>query len=94
MNEFSEIYLWIGYLAAFLTTSGFLPQVIQVYKTNRTEDLSLKTFSMLSLGVLMWFIYGVGLTAYPIIIANGITLILVSYIMFKIIINEKNNKKH
>lgn len=73
-----------GYLAAFLTTVAFIPQVIKIYKTNKTKDLSLSTFLMFCIGVFCWLIYGLYLNSFPMIIANIITLCLCFYILFKI----------
>lgn len=81
----------IGFVAAFLTTVAFVPQVIKVYKTNKTEDLSLLTFSMFSTGVFLWLIYGLYIESYPVIIANIITFILAMYILVKIIKNLRSN---
>ena len=36
-----DIPTFLGYLAGFLTTSAFLPQVIKAWKTKSTQDLSL-----------------------------------------------------
>ena len=59
----------IGYIAAFLTTAAFVPQVYRVMKTKSTKDLSIVTFSMLFVGVILWAIYGFILNDLPIIIA-------------------------
>lgn len=75
---------YIGFLAAFLTTAAFIPQVIKIYKTNKTKNLSLPTFLMFSLGVFCWLLYGIYLNSYPMIIANVITLCLSIYILYKI----------
>ena len=71
------ITLAIGLLAGILCTVSFLPQVIKVFKTKKTEDLSLVTFSLLSVGVFFWLVYGILIGALPIILANATTLILV-----------------
>ncbi len=72
----------IGYLAATLTTSSFLPQAIMTIKTRDTESLSLGMYSMFALGVLFWLIYGIYKSDNAIIFANAITLILASSILF------------
>ena len=77
----------IGFLAAFLTTIAFLPQVYKIYKSNKTEDLSLFTFSLFTVGVFCWLSYGIYLNNYPMIIANIITFLLALYILIKIIKN-------
>ena len=64
-------------LAGALTTISFVPQVIKIYRTKDAKDLSLVTFCIFSCGVLMWLIYGILVHEWPIILANGITLILI-----------------
>ena len=71
----------IGLVAAILTTFSFIPQAYKVYKTQKTTDLSLGMFSLFTLGVLLWTIYGILLAAFPIILANTITFILALYIL-------------
>ena len=44
----------LGFTAAFFTTAAFVPQALKVYKTKKTEDLSLGLFSMLTFGVFLW----------------------------------------
>ena len=66
----------IGYLAAFLTTAAFLPQVYKVIKSKSTKDLSVVTFSMLFVGVILWTYYGFILNELPIIIANIVMIVL------------------
>ncbi len=71
----------IGYIAAVLTTSSFLPQAILTIKTKDTESLSLGMYSAFTLGVLLWLIYGVYLDDNAIIFANAITLVLSASIL-------------
>lgn len=75
----------IGYVAATLTTASFLPQAILTIKTKDTESLSLSMYSMFTLGVLCWLIYGVCIADEAIIFANAITFVLAASILsFKI----------
>ena len=78
MNISSEL---IGYLAATLTTSSFLPQAIMTIRTRDTESLSLGMYSMFALGVFLWLIYGIYLSNKAIIIANAITFVLAAVIL-------------
>jgi MtN3 and saliva related transmembrane protein len=61
----------IGMVAAALTTFSFLPQLIRILRTKHTKDLSLFTFSLFSLGVLLWLVYGILIKEAPVIIANS-----------------------
>ncbi|MDD5411827.1 MAG: SemiSWEET transporter [Methylobacter sp.] len=75
----------IGYIAATLTTASFLPQAILTIKTKDTDSLSLSMYSIFTLGVLFWLIYGIYKSDNAIIFANAITLLLASSILsFKI----------
>ena len=76
----NQIFL-VGILAATLTTLSFLPQVIKTFKTRHTKDLSLGMLVIFALGLVLWTVYGVMLKELPIILANTVTLMLVSYIL-------------
>ncbi|MFP4091059.1 MAG: SemiSWEET family sugar transporter [Cyclobacteriaceae bacterium] len=67
---------YIGFVAAFMTTLAFLPQVIKTYQLRSAKDLSLSTFSILAIGLVMWLIYGLLMNDMPIILANFFTLLL------------------
>ncbi len=70
-----------GSLAGALTTIAFIPQVVRTWKTRSAQDISLFMFLLFSCGVLLWLIYGILLHALPIILANGITLVLSTSIL-------------
>lgn len=70
-----------GTLAATLTTVSFIPQVWQVFKTRHTADISLAMYGLFTSGVALWLAYGLLLGAWPIIIANGITLLLAGMVL-------------
>jgi len=71
----------IGYLAGFITTVSFVPQVIKVYQTKHTKDLSLVMLVLFCSGVSLWTVYGIVLGQVPIIIPNAVVLVLASYIL-------------
>lgn len=66
----------IGSIAAVLTTVAFLPQAYHSWKTRDLSGISLPMYSLFSLGVAFWLAYGLMILSWPVIIANGITLIL------------------
>ncbi|OGC06468.1 hypothetical protein A2526_06035 [candidate division WOR-1 bacterium RIFOXYD2_FULL_36_8] len=73
---------WIGIVAAVLTTSAFLPQVIKAYKTKHTKDISFMMCIVLSVGLILWLVYGILLFSLPIILANSVTLLLIGYLIY------------
>jgi MtN3 and saliva related transmembrane protein len=66
----------LGFLAGFLTTVAFIPQLTRVIRTRSTKDLSLPMFLIFTTGVLLWLMYGVAIGSAPVIAANGVTLVL------------------
>lgn len=76
-----KIAFIIGLMAAILSTVSFLPQVLQAYKTKHTKDISLATFIILFIGVVLWLIYGILIKATPVILANAATSILTLIIL-------------
>jgi MtN3 and saliva related transmembrane protein len=72
---------FFGYISAFCTTAAFVPQAIKVYRTNKTNDISLGMILLMTIGVGFWIIYGFLITAPPVIVANVITFVLALYIL-------------
>lgn len=66
----------IGYVAAVLTTLAFVPQAWQTWRTRDASGISLGKYAMFCTGVALWLIYGLLLGAWPIILANAVTLVL------------------
>lgn len=72
---------FIGALAAILTTGAFIPQAWLTWKTRRADGVSLGMYSIFTLGVALWLVYGVIIGAWPVIIANAVTLALALFIL-------------
>ena len=71
-----------GYAAALCTTTAYVPQVLRVWRTRSTHDISRRMFFVLVTGLALWLAYGFWRGEIPIILANGITLMLASTILF------------
>ena len=71
----------VGYMAAFLTTASFVPQAWHTFKTRDVRGISLGMYSAFTAGVTCWLIYGALLGAWPIVIANMVTLALAATIL-------------
>lgn len=71
----------IGYLAAFLTTCSFVPQALHTFRTRDVSGISLGMYSVFTVGVALWLLYGLALAAWPIVAANAITLVLAGTIL-------------
>ncbi len=77
----------IGFLAAFLSAISMAPQVIKIYRTRKTKDLSLGAFSVLASGLLLWMVYGIIIEAIPVIVGNAVGF---SFSMYIILMKIKN----
>jgi MtN3 and saliva related transmembrane protein len=71
----------IGTLAATLTTASFMPQALHTFRTKDVRGISLLMYSVFTVGVALWLVYGLLLQAWPIVIANAITVSLASAIL-------------
>lgn len=80
----------LGYTAATLTTASFVPQAWLTFRTRDVRGISLGMYSAFTLGVAMWLAYGVLLGAWPVIVANAITLALAATILaMKIVLGRR-----
>ena len=71
----------IGTLGASLTTIAFMPQVWHTFRTKDVSGISLGMYTVLTVGIALWVVYGWLLSAWPIIISTGITLSLAMMIL-------------
>jgi len=79
----------MGFIAAFLTTSAFVPQVVKIVKTKSVKDISLPMFAMFFGGVSCWMIYGLLIKSPPVIIANFLSIIMnATIIIYKLKYNK------
>ncbi len=72
---------YAGYAAALCTTGAYVPQVLKVWRTRATQDISLKMFLVLVTGLALWLAFGALKGEWPIILANGVTLMLAGTIL-------------
>lgn len=70
-----------GLVAASLTTFAFLPQVVQTWRSRSTAGLNLPMLVVLTTGIALWTVYGLGTGQLPVILANAVTLCLVSILL-------------
>lgn len=76
-----SIIQFLGLIAGACTTIAFLPQVFKTWKSRSAKDLSLSMFTIFSLGVALWLVYGFLMNDLPLIAANLITLMLASTLL-------------
>ena len=81
----------VGTIAACLTTASFVPQAWLSFKTRDVSGVSLSMYSVFTAGVALWLVYGLLLGAWPIVVANAITLLLALAILgMKLVYGRKH----
>ncbi|TFG88229.1 MAG: hypothetical protein E4H18_02600 [Hyphomicrobiales bacterium] len=68
--------VFVAALAATLTTVAFVPQAIHIIRFKETRAISLQMYVVFASGVALWFVFGVMIWNWPIMVANAITLAL------------------
>ncbi len=71
----------IGYLAAVLTTCSFVPQAWLTLRTRDVSGISLGMYAVFTTGVALWLLYGWLTDAWPVVLANAVTLALAGSIL-------------
>ena len=69
---------YLGFTAGTISSIVFLPQVIKTWKTRSARDISMLMFSLATLSVILWLVYGLMLDPlnWPIIYTNSCVLVL------------------
>lgn len=85
---------WLGYAAAALTTFSFVPQALHTFRTRDVSGISLAMYTAFTVGITLWLAYGLILEAWPIVLANIVTLALALCILgMKIVIEQRRSHK-
>jgi MtN3 and saliva related transmembrane protein len=66
----------LGLAASLLTTSSFVPQVWVTWKSRDVSGISLPTYLIITLGLLLWLAYGWIKGDLPLIVANSVMVLL------------------
>lgn len=71
----------LGLAASVLTVCSLFPQVLKVYQTQRTRDLSLWRYSMIFAGTSLWSFYFWG-DNWLAFVNESLCAVLYSYILY------------
>jgi MtN3 and saliva related transmembrane protein len=78
----------IGLIAAVFTTSSFFPQVIKIWKTKQTKDISTAMYIAMMIGTCFWLTYGILISSFAIIVANIVSGLLVLFVLIFKLLNR------
>lgn len=72
----------IGYAAGATTTLVALPQAIKSWRSKETDDVSLTSYLVYLIGLILWAVYGVMDKDYPILISSFFEVIPVIMVIY------------
>lgn len=76
-----EIVTIVGALAALCSTTSFAPQAWKIIKSRDTSGISSRMYMVTVVGFALWLAYGLMKGEWPLIVTNGICLILSGFIL-------------
>jgi MtN3 and saliva related transmembrane protein len=75
----------IGLIAGACTTFSFVPQILEIWRTKSTKDISLGMYAIFTTGIILWAVYGFLISSLSMIIWNIVTfLFAVTILLFKL----------
>ena len=76
-----EIVTILGALAALCSTTSFAPQAWKIIKSRDTSGISSRMYMVTVVGFALWLAYGIMKGEWPLIVTNGICLVLSGFIL-------------
>lgn len=67
----------LAYAAGTITAVCFLPQIYQTLRTRRANDVSLSMLLLTIASLILYEIYALVLSLWPVVIMNAVALVLV-----------------
>jgi MtN3 and saliva related transmembrane protein len=83
----------LGYAAATLTTAAFVPQVRHTLRTRDVSGISTGMYAVFTTGIALWLLYGLAVRAWPIVVANAVTLGLAATILVLKLTVERERRR-
>jgi len=71
----------VGFAATICSVTSFVPQAWKVIRTRDTSAISRHMYAITVVGFSLWFAYGILLGQLPLIITNGVCLVLSGFIL-------------
>jgi MtN3 and saliva related transmembrane protein len=82
----------LGYLAASVSTASFTPQAWKIIQSRETKNISLGMYVLTVLGFTLWLLFGALLGQWPLVLSNGVCLVLSGFILvMKLLPRSKKN---
>ena len=73
---------WLGFIGGALVTLSLVPQILRVFKLKSAREISMLFNSLILVGIILWLSYGIFLKLPPVIMWNGIGVVLVAVLLY------------
>lgn len=83
----------VGYLAALCSMTSFAPQAWKIIRTRDTNSISAPMYAMTVAGFLLWLVFGIMKSEGPIIITNGVCLLLSAFILLMTVLPRRRKEQ-
>lgn len=95
MNNIFGIFQLIG---GVIMSVGYIPQIVQMFRTKSSEGLNFKSFGMIFAGIALYEIYAVALvvidgSGHMYLITNSVSTLLSGLMCLLIKVYEKREEK-
>ena len=71
----------VGALATLASMASFTPQAVKIIRTRDASGISAATYAVTVVGFALWMAYGVLIGKWPLIVTNGVCLLLAGFIL-------------
>jgi MtN3 and saliva related transmembrane protein len=82
----------VGGAATLASTVSFTPQAWKIIRTRDTSALSAGMYSVTVTGFTLWLAYGLLLMQWPLIVTNGLCLLLSAFILMMILLPRRKRE--
>ena len=75
----------IGIAAGIIGVIAWGPQIVEVWKHERHDGISLPTFMIVALSLSLWLIYGIAISSKAMIFSNILTLSVIALVIIGVV---------
>lgn len=84
--------IFVGVLAAIASVCSFAPQAWKIIRTRDTTSISSGMYALTVTGFVLWLVYGLMLSQWPLIFTNAICLVFASFILVMKLVPKSTKK--
>ena len=75
MVLFDSVLAWLVSVVGVVTGAAYIPQALRIWKRRSSEDVSILTYLLFLGGQVVYFIYGVRIRQWPLIVGMAANLV-------------------